>query len=825
MKRIFTVILISLISAGSVLADTVFSRDGSRVRFRSDDGAVLELKMCSQSVVRVRYAPDGVMEDERKSYAVGNDDLSPFEVNVNEQAACYEIFTDKLRIRIDRSPLKLQIFDKYQKLLFSDCADRGRSAEGSRKVEYKILRRDEHFFGLGEKTGKLDRRGEQYKMWNSDKPCYSTVEDPLYKSIPFFMSNYHYGIFLDNTYKTEFKFGTESRDWYSFEVPDGEMVYYFIFGSDFKEIIGQYTLLTGKPIMPPKWALGFSQCRGLLTNEKLTYEIARGYRERGIPCDVIYQDIGWTEYLQDFEWRKGNYTNPRKMLSDLDSMGFKVILSQDPVISKANARQWEEADSLGYFVKDVRTGKSYDMPWPWGGDCGVVDFTNPEVAAWWGAYQQKPLDDGAAGFWTDMGEPAWSNEESVERLYMQHHDGMHSEIHNVYGLTWDKVVKEQFELRNPDRRVFQMTRAAYAGLQKYTFGWTGDSGCAEGVTKGWAQMENQIAVLLSAGLGLIPFTTTDISGYCGDIDDYPEMAELYVRWVQMGAFNPISRIHHEGNNAVEPWLFGEDAEKYVKDAISLKYSLLPYIYSYAREAHDTGLPIMRAMFLEYPNDSQTFSTDNQFMFGEELLVAPAVKKNAKKRNVYLPEGEWIDFNDMKTVYDGEQWISVDAPLSRIPMFVRKGSIIPRMPVMDYTRQKAVYPVRFQIFPADEGESAGFSLYEDDGESLGYLRDEFIRTDVSCRSLEKGFEIELGERVGKGYQVPGRRNFIFEVHTDKALRKIAIDGKTVGRTSEEKLTGEAETDFSKAVSSIDRKSGIYLVRIPDDGGKHIITLYE
>ena len=623
------------------------------------------------------------------------------------------------------------------------------------------------------------------------------------------MSNYRYGIFLDNTYKTEFKFGTESRDWYSFEVPDGEMVYYFIFGSDYKEIMGQYTQLTGKPIMPPRWALGFSQCRGLLTNEELTYEIAKGYRDRGIPCDIIYQDIGWTEYLQDFEWRDGNYTNPRKMLSDLDSMGFKVILSQDPVVSKANVRQWNEADSLGYFVKDVRTGKSYDMPWPWGGDCGVVDFTKPEVAAWWGAYQQKPLDDGAAGFWTDMGEPAWSNEESAERLYMQHHDGMHSEIHNVYGLTWDKVVKEQFELRNPDKRVFQMTRAAYAGLQKYTFGWTGDSGCSDGVTKGWAQMENQIAVLLSAGLGLIPFTTTDISGYCGDIDDYPAMAELYVRWVQMGAFNPLSRIHHEGNNAVEPWMFGEQAEGYVKDAISLKYSLLPYIYSYAREAHDTGLPIMRAMFLEYPYDSQTFSTDNQFMFGEELLVAPVVKRNAKKRNVYLPEGEWIDFNDMKTVYEGEQWVSVDSPLSTIPMFVRKGSIIPRMPVMDYTRQKAVYPITFQIFPADEGESASFSLYEDDGESLGYLRDEFVRTNVTCKSIAEGFEIEVGERTGKVYQVPGQRNFIFELHTDKVMKKIAVDGKKAG----------------KAVTSINKKSGIYIVRIPDDGKKHIITLYE
>ena len=195
------------------------------------------------------------------------------------------------------------------------------------------------------------------------------------------------------------------------------------------------------------------------------------------------------------------------MLADLKDMGFKVVVSQDPVISQANKRQWEEADRLGYLVKDSTNGRSYDMPWPWGGNCGVVDFTLPAVADWWGAYQQKPIDDGIAGFWTDMGEPAWSNEEQTERLVMKHHLGMHDEIHNVYGLTWDKVVKEQFEKRNPNRRVFQMTRAAFAGLQRYTFGWTGDCGNGDDVTQGWGQMANQIPVLLSAGLGIIPFTT------------------------------------------------------------------------------------------------------------------------------------------------------------------------------------------------------------------------------------------------------------------------------------------------------------------------------
>lgn len=287
---------------------TSYTSDDRSVTFYLNDSSAIQLRLCSQSTVRIWFSPDGSFQRNNPSFAVVNEDLEDVgTVHVDEQNACYEIFTPKLRIRVNKSPFNLQIFDKYQKLLFSDYADKGHISNGQRKLEYKTLRRDEHFFGLGEKTGKLDRRGEAYKMWNSDKPCYSAVEDPLYKSIPFFMSSYRYGIFLDNTYKTEFKFGTESRDYYSFEAPGGEMIYYFIFGKDYKEIMKQYVDLTGKPIMPPKWALGFAQCRGLLTSEKLSYEIAEGYRKRGIPCDVIYQDIGWTQYLQDFEWRKGNY--------------------------------------------------------------------------------------------------------------------------------------------------------------------------------------------------------------------------------------------------------------------------------------------------------------------------------------------------------------------------------------------------------------------------------------------------------------------------------------------------------------------------------------
>jgi alpha-glucosidase len=783
------------------------------VIFNNNDGSKLALTFCSPSMMKVWFSPDGTFSRNNESFAVVNELLQSFAVNVNEQPSCYEIFTGELRVRVNKNPLQLQCFDKWQKLVFSDFEDKGHVADAKAVKAYKLLRKDEAFFGLGEKTGSLNRRGKEYKMWNSDRPCYSVTEDPLYKSIPFFLSSYRYGIFLDNTYKTVFKFGSESDNYYSFEAPDGAFVYYFIFGKDYKEILQQYIRLTGQPVMPPKWALGFAQCRGLYTKEKQALEIAAEFRKRRIPCDIIYQDIGWVEGLQSFDWRQNNYTNPKAMTDSLGKQGFKMIISQDPVVSQSTEAQWKEADKAGYFVKDSRTGKSYDMPWPWGGNCGVVDFTLPEVADWWGALQQKPLDDGVRGFWTDMGEPAWSNEEDADRLNMQHHLGSHAEIHNVYGLTWDQIVTEQFEKRNPNRRLFQMTRAAFAGLQRYTFAWTGDSGNGNDVLSGWEQLENQVVIGISAGLGGIPFFTTDISGYCGDITDYPATAELYTRWMQFGVFNPLSRAHHEGNNAVEPWMFGSETERICKTAIELKYTLFPYLYSYARKAYDTGLPILRGLFLEYPNDGQAVKTENQFLFGRELLVAPVLKKGERVKSVYLPEGEWIDFNDQLTTYHGGQTIAYQAPLDVIPIFVKKGSVIPQMPVMQYIHEKKDYPLIIAIFPAAEGEKAEFEIYEDDGESLDYKNGQCAKTAISCLTEPSTYTtvVRVDDHL---YKPSDHRNFILEYHLDSCPKKVLVNHKAVKKVNNATLTQIRESNFQSTVWSWDAHQRICRVKIPD-----------
>ena len=740
--------------------------------FDAKDNSQVLLHFCSPSVVRVEYAFDGQFLQDAPTPAVVSDSLADVDILLEADGRAFDLHTGALRLVVEQEPFAIKVYDNYQTLLVADVPD-GYRKDGDHIVCKKVFARNESIFGLGEKGGLLERRGGIYTMWNSDKPCYCIDEDPLYKSVPFFMSSRRYGIFFDNSWRTTFDFS--GRDSYSFEADGGAMVYYIIAGEDYKDILRQYIGLTGHPVMPPKWALGFSQCRGLYTWQDQALEVARKFRSLDFPCDVIYQDIGWTQYLQDFTWREDHYSNPRAMLDTLHALGFHVVVSQDPVVSQRNTLQWRQADSLGLFAKDARSGRSYDMPWPWGGRCGVVDFTNPDAAAWWGDWQQKPLDDGVDGFWTDMGEPAWSNEEEKDRLFMQHYAGPHAAIHNVYGLYWDRVVTEEFNRRNPDKRLFQMTRAAFAGMQRYCFSWTGDSGDARRMTDSWEQFAYQIPMMLSAGLGGIPFITGDITGYCGSIEDYVDAAELYVRWMQFGLFTPLSRAHHEGDTAVEPWMFPPSALEAARKAVELKYTLLPYIYTCAYEAYETGMPLMRPMFLEFPDDRECRRTDMQFMFGESLLVAPVVDKGARTREVYLPKGRWYDWYD-GTVYEGGHYVTVPAPLDKTPVLVKEGSMVPTGPVVMNTAEAEGAPLLVRCYPR-EGEEVRYTLYEDDGASLSYQRGECARTCFTCTQEGGVYRIAYSSAASGGFSAPSHSGIRMQFPGKKA-KAVYVNGKKV-----------------------------------------------
>lgn len=751
-----------------------------KVAFYSNNSEKMLLHFCSPDVIKVEYSFDGDLPNEAPTPAVINDVLEVTDVNVDDNASHYVINTSSLHVSIDKNPMKLSIYDKNNELIVSDVPEPyRRSSEGEISCQ-KVLASDEQIFGLGEKGGLLNRRGGTFTMWNSYKPCYCIDEDPLYKSIPFFMSSKHYGFFFDNSWKSTFDFGVSNKDRYSISSKGGRMVYYIIIGEDYKDILSKYIQLTGKPIMPPKWALGFAQCRGLFVRQQLAMEVGTKFRELQILCDIIYQDIGWTDKLQNFDWRKPNYPNPHAMINQLKDMGYHIIVSQDPVISQNNRKQWAEADSLGFFALDRRTGKAYDMPWPWGGNCGVVDFTNPHVAEWWGQYQQKVIDDGVSGFWTDMGEPAWSNEDADDRLNMIHQKGEHAAIHNVYGLYWDRVVTEEFNRRNPNRRIFQMTRAAFSGMQRYCFSWTGDCGDNDLVTNSWKQFAYQIPMMLSASLCGVPFITGDITGYCGELDDYDAASELYVRWMQFGLFTPLSRSHHKDDIAVEPWEFGEEAMLCAKKAIELKYQLMPYIYTYAHEAYEAGIPLMRAMILEFPDDEECLKQDFQFMFGPDLLVAPVVEEGARMREVYLPEGQWYDWYTHE-LFEGGRYVNVDAPLDRIPLFVRAGSIIPTTDVMQYIGEKPDATIYINVYPGT-GKDIDFTLYEDDGESLGYQRGENTTRTFSYSEKNGRVSIMMGDRQENGgYKFDIDRNIKFIVYSSSKPKAIRYNNRKVDNT--------------------------------------------
>jgi alpha-glucosidase len=317
-------------------------------------------------------------------------------------------------------------------------------------------------------------------------------------------------------------------------------------------------------------------------------------------------------------------------------------------------------------------------------------------------------------------------------------------------------------------------------------------------------------------MGGVLFWSCDISGYCGDITDYAAMSELYVRWMQFGVFNPISRAHHEGNNAVEPWLFGTEAEAICKKAIELKYRLFPYIYTYAREAYDTGLPIMRALILEYPNDPETFNLNSEFMFGKELLVAPVMETGAVSKKVYLPEGEWFDFNHPQKSFQGKQWIDFPVSLETTPLFIKRGSVIPQMPVMQYIGEKKNAPVWFDIYPAAEGHSASFTLYEDDGETNDYKKDICIKTDVKCTSAKGTWNVSVQRRNEKGQITETIRNFGIKIHLDQAPQSIVFNSSNLKQSSYDKLEKSWYEVAEKAVWSWDKQTNCCCIKWPDSG---------
>jgi len=709
------------VSAGDLKS---FKQNGQVLGIASSTG-FYQVEVISPSIIHVRA--DQQKLEENFSYAiVGKAQKSSYTlVDSNSEIV---ITTDSLKTVISKKPLRISFYTIAGELINRDEPAFGITWTEHEVTNYKKIFDGERFIGLGEKTGPLDRRGNGYTNWNSDTPGYALDADPIYSSIPFYIGIHDslcYGIFLDNSSKTHFNFGASNTRFSSFTAEVGELDYYFIYHSKVEDIIESYTFLTGRTPLPSKWSMGFQQCRWSYYPESEVMDLARTFREKEIPLDVIYLDIHFMDSYKIFTWNSDRFPDPARMVSGLRKMGIRTTLIVDPGIKvEAGYPAYESGLKQSIFLKYPDNTNYAGSVWP--GLCHFPDFTNPASRKWWGDQFSAYTSVGVEGFWNDMNEPAtWGQRfPSLVKFDLDGNGGSTLEGRNVYGMQMARATYEGAKLKMSGHRPFVLTRAGYAGLQRYTAIWTGDNVASDDHMLLGVRLVNSLGVSGVGNAGM------DIGGFVGNAS-----SELFARWISIGAFTPFFRSHKSINmKASEPWSYGEETEAIAKYYIRLRYKLMPYLYSTFSENALNGMPVARTLAIEHPFEAKVYdgAFQNQFMFGDALMVAP-LSSTAMSAKVFLPHGEWFDFySDQK--FPGNKEIVVDAPLYRLPVFVKAGSIIPMQSVVQSAMEAPADTLMLHIYYGNEKNE--FTYYEDDGETFDYEKGNSLTRSIIFDPLAK-----------------------------------------------------------------------------------------
>ncbi len=689
-----------------------------------------EITVFNAGIVRIRIVKNEFEPD--FSYAVVG---KPEKVNfkILESEGLVTLTTDSLRLEISTAPVRFNFLTTDNRVINQD------DTFGTNWVEnevstYKKLQEGEKFIGLGEKTGNLDRRGEAHVNWNTDNPSYQVDDDDLYSTFPFYIGIHHglnYGIFFDNTYRSTFNFGASNDRYSSFGADGGEMNYYFIYSSTIRQILTHYTNLTGQINIPPIWALGFQQCRWSYFPDTEVLSMAQTFREKKIPLDVMYLDIHYMDAYKVFTWNPVRFSKPAEMLGKLKDMNVHTTVIIDPGIKvEKGYKAYEEGVNLNYFIKYPDRKDYCAQVWP--GWCHFPDFTKPVVRKWWGDNFGPMIKDGVDGFWTDMNEIAsWGGgfTPSIVQLDWDGRFASYKQAKNAYGMQMSRSTYEGTRSQMNGRRPLTLTRASYAGAQRYTAIWTGDNFASD------AHMMLSCRLINSLGLTGMAFSGADVGGFMGTTTP-----NLFARWMSIAAFTPFYRVHKASNeNSSEPWTYGESVENISRNYISIRYRLMPYLYSAFAEAHKTGIPVNRTLVIDNTSDEKCwyYAYQQQFMFGPSIMVAP-VESTKDITKVYLPKGEWYDFmNGHK--YEGEQEILVECPMDKLPVFARGGSIIPMQTLVQSTSEKPSDTLFVHVYFGSKGSS--YNYYEDDGITYAYETGSFLETQMTFDPVAKKIIIE------------------------------------------------------------------------------------
>ncbi|MDU5543517.1 MAG: glycoside hydrolase family 31 protein, partial [Clostridium perfringens] len=594
------------------------------------------------------------------------DDLGKGEFIVEEDSNFVIVKGTKVLTFVDKNTTEISFRDLEGNIINEDFQPSFKDEEGN--VYISKVNDCLAYYGLGEKGGDLNKKGCYTENFNTDDP--ETDDDSItyYKTIPFYVAlkeEATYGIFFDNSFRSYFDMGKEMGDRIFFGAIGGQIQYYFIPGENIKEVVKNYTALTGRMEMPPLWSLGYQQCRFSYFSQEEVRELVKTFEEKDIPLDVVYLDIDYMDGFRVMTFKTPNFDDAAGLISDLKEKGIRTITIIDPGVKVDEEYDvFKRGKEGNHFTKKLDGEMFIGAVWP--GDSAFPDFSNNDCREWWKSELKKFISEhGMDGIWNDMNEPCVFNNDHKTMLETCLHNSdngviEHKEFHNRYGFEMSRCSKEAQEELHPNERGFSMTRATYAGGQRYSSVWTGDNMSL------WSQMRMSISMNANLGISGFSFVGNDVSGFGLDSSE-----ELFIRWMEMGTFIPIFRNHSNMyTRRQEPWAFGPRAEKIAKKSIELRYELLPYIYDLYYISHKEGLPIFRPMIMEYEKDMNLLNMREQFMLGENMIVAPVLYEGERSKTVYLPKGIWFNYFTMEKLQGGK-WYKLPCELDEILVFVKE----------------------------------------------------------------------------------------------------------------------------------------------------------
>ena len=736
----------------------------------TSNGSVF-IRPFTPTIMEISFSPDGSGKQDSSNAVV----MIPesFQMNSTNLPKGQLLESDDLKIYANTNPFYLAFIYKGDTILREETGFF--TSSQNEGIRFK-LSPGEAIYGAGERAIPLNRRGYKLPLYNRPFYAYELGATMLNYSVPMTLSSKQYAVLFDNPQKGYVDIGKTEPGIQEWGTMGGTLRYYVIAGKDWPSIMQSYTQLTGRQPLPPRWALGNLQSRMAYRNQKETDSIVTLMQKKDFPIDAIIIDFYWfgdsiKGHLGNLDWYKRNWPDPVGMISKFKKNGVKTILITEPYVIDS-LPNYKDADAKKIFVTDS-TGKTYLDKQFYFGAGSLIDIFKPAARDWFWQKYKKQIDIGVAAWWGDLGEP----ESHPADIY--HVNGKADQVHNIYGHNWDKMLFDKYAENYPRTRLFHLQRSGFAGSQRFAaYPWTGD------VSRSWGGLQAQLPLLLTMSMNGLGYIHSDAGGFAQGVKN----DELYTRWLQFAVFTPILRPHGSDIPS-EPVFWNEKTQDIVRNYMKLRYAMMPYNYTLAWQNATTGNPLMRPLFFNYANDTATLRISNEYLWGDNMLVAPVIVKGITKLKIYLPEGKWFDFNNGKE-YSGKQWIEYPLILEQLPVFVKAGAFIPMMKpintVDNYTSEEFI----IRYYPKGNSD---FVQYEDDGLDNLALKENNYEL-ISYKGIEKDQKINIIlTKQGRWKGMPAERKMTFEVKKNKGPAKVMINGKIIKQTPSD-LSGKNNYQF-------------------------------